>query len=67
MELAKSYIVDQEGDIQSVVLRYQDYKKIETILLDLGLGKAMEEIEDDEEINLDEAKKLTGFNDANSI
>ena len=67
MELAKSYIIDQHGDIQSVVLKYADYRKIESLLLDLGLGKAMEEVADEEEIDLEEAKKLIGFKDASSL
>lgn len=61
MTIAKSYIVDDEGNIKSVVMDYEHYKKIENILLDIGLGKAMEEVADDEEIDFDEAKKVAGF------
>ncbi len=55
------YITDQGGNIKSVVLDYQTFKKIEEILIDYGLGKAMEEVQDDEEVDLDTAMKLTGY------
>ena len=56
MEINKSFIVDDSGKIQSVVLDYESYQKMEALLLDFGLAKAMEEVEDDEEFNLEEAK-----------
>ncbi len=55
------YITDQSGNIKSVVLDYQTFKKIEEILVDYGLGKAMEEVQDDEEVDLETAMKLTGY------
>lgn len=55
------YITDQGGNIKSVVLDYQTFKKIEEIIIDYGLGKAMEEVQDEEEVDLEEAIKLTGF------
>ncbi len=55
------YITDQSGNIKSVVLDYQTFKKIEEILIDYGLGKAMEEVQEDEEVDLDTAMKLTGY------
>lgn len=56
MEMVKSFIVDKKGEIQSVVLDYKSFQKIEEVLLDYGLSRAMEEVEDDEEFNLEEAK-----------
>ena len=56
MEINKSFIVDDSGNIKSVVLDYQSYQKIEALLLDFGLAKAMEEVEDDEEFDLEDAK-----------
>ena len=38
---------DQEEYIKCIILDYQAFKKIEGILIDYGLGKAMEEISDD--------------------
>ena len=37
------------------ILNFQKYKKIEELLLDIGLAKSMEEIMDEEEIDLKEA------------
>ena len=63
MELAKSFIVNNKGDIQSVVLDYKYYQKIEEMLLDYGLLKAMEEVENDEIITLEEAKIKLHYRD----
>ena len=45
MGIAKSYIVDDQGNIKSVVLDYDYFRRIESMMLDLGLGKAMEEVQ----------------------
>jgi len=37
------------------ILSFQKYKKIEELLLDIGLAKSMEEIIDEEEMDLKEA------------
>jgi len=58
MEILKQYIVDEKGNVTKVVLDYDIFKKIEELLLDIGLGRAMEEVEDDEELTLDDAKKV---------
>ena len=61
VKLVKSYITDAKGNIESVILDYKTFRKIEEILLDLGLAKAMKEVEDEEEIDLQKAIKLTGY------
>ena len=61
MEIVDSYITDEKGNIKSVILDYTLYKKLEELILDFGLAKAMEEVSDDEEFDLDEAKKLSDF------
>ena len=61
MELVESYITDDRGKIKSVILNYQKYNKFEEMLLDTALAKAMEEARDDEEVDLQEAKNISGF------
>ena len=56
MEITKSYITDESGAIKSVVIDFKTFKKIEELLLDHALGKAMDEVADDVEYDLDEAK-----------
>lgn len=56
MEIIRSFIVNGEGEIQSVILDYKSYKKIEELFLDYGLLKAMEEVAEDAEVSLEEAK-----------
>ena len=63
MEIQKSYIVDESGDIKKVILDYESFKKIEELILDLGLAKAMEEASDDDEVDLEQAKILMNFQD----
>jgi hypothetical protein len=58
MEIAKEYLVDESGNIKSVLIDIEQYRKIEPIILDHALGEAMTEIEDEEEIDLDDALKL---------
>ncbi|MFQ5675282.1 MAG: antitoxin [bacterium] len=62
----KSFIVDQKGKIESVVLDYNTYRKMEELILDYGLARSMEEIADEEEIDIEEAKKIAGF-DGNKV
>jgi hypothetical protein len=56
MELVKDYIVDETGKVKKVVLDYDMFKKLEELMLDMGLAKAMEEVKDDDELSLEEAK-----------
>ena len=58
MEFPKSCITDENGSIKAVMIDYKIFRKIEDILIDQGLAKAMIEIEEDEEIDLEEAKIL---------
>ena len=58
MDIAKSFITDASGSIKSVIIDYAVFKKIEQILLDEGLARAMTEIQDEEEVDLEEAKIL---------
>jgi RelB Antitoxin len=56
MEITKSYITDETGAIKSVVIDLQTFKKIEELILDYALGKGMNEVADDVEYDLEEAK-----------
>jgi hypothetical protein len=67
MDIVKSYLVDEAGNIKNVVVDYQTFRKIEEALLDVGLGKAMEEVADDEEIDLETAKRIAGFKDERPV
>ena len=58
MNITKSYITDESGNIKSVILDYQVYKKMEELLLDEGLLKAMKEVQNDEEIEYDHVREL---------
>ena len=54
----KQFIVDQDGAIQSVIIDYATFHRMEETLLDAGLQKAMEEIEGEEELSLEDAIRL---------
>lgn len=61
MVVKKRFIVDEGGNIKSVILDYEAFKKIEELLLDFGLAKAMEEVADEEEIDIEEAERILGL------
>jgi hypothetical protein len=61
MQMVKSYITDEDGKIKDVIISYDDFRKLEDLFLDLGLGKSMEEIVSDEEVRLEKAKEIFGF------
>jgi hypothetical protein len=54
MEIKKSYITDERGTIKNVVIDLNTFRKIEDLLLNQGLAKAMDEVQDD----VEEAKIL---------
>jgi hypothetical protein len=58
MNIVKSYITDESGEIKSVIIDYQTYQKIEELLLDEGLLKAMEEVQDEETLEYEEIREL---------
>lgn len=58
MKIPKSYITDENGSIKAVMIDFKTYKKIEDLIIDQGLAKAMMEIEDEDEIGVEEAKVL---------
>ena len=57
MEISKSFITDEGGSIKSVVIDYATFQLIEEALLDKGLAQAMQEVESDETVSLEDAKK----------
>ena len=56
--LSNNSITDETGEIQGVILDYAAYKRIEDILLDQGLLKAMEEVEDEESVDYEEVREF---------
>jgi len=58
VNIVKSYITDESGKIKSVILDYQIYQKIEELLLDEGLLKAMEEMQDEETVEYEDVREL---------
>jgi hypothetical protein len=43
------------------ILKLKLFRMFDDLILDARLAKAMKKVEDDEEYDLDEAKKLSGF------
>ncbi|MBU2444050.1 MAG: antitoxin [Bacteroidetes bacterium] len=57
MTIEKKIVVDENGRPTSVMIDYELFQKLEVILLDIGLAKAMEEADNDEELDLESALK----------
>ena len=63
MEIEKSYITNESGTIKNVVIDLKTFRKIEELILDQGLAKAMDEVQDDVEYDIEEAKILLKQNE----
>jgi len=58
MNITKSYLTDESGYIKSVVIDYHTYQKLEQMLLDEGLLKAMKEVATEDEVDYEEVREL---------
>lgn len=56
-----NFVMDPHGKITGVIMNYMTFQQLEDLLLDYGLGKAMEEVADDDALDLATAKQLAGF------
>jgi hypothetical protein len=57
MEIAKSYLTDKDGKVTGVMIDVETFRKIESVLLDQNLARAMAEVEDEEPVDLETAKR----------
>ena len=57
MEIVKSYLTDEDGTVTAVMIDVETFRKIESVLLDQNLARAMAEVEDDETVDLESAKR----------
>ena len=57
LKIKKEYIVDEQNRKKAVLLDIEVFEKIEEIMESFGLGKYMEEAEEDETLSLEEAKE----------
>ncbi|NEO09839.1 MAG: hypothetical protein F6K51_31430 [Moorea sp. SIO3I8] len=53
--LAQELIADNQGNIQKVVINFQDYKRLIESFEDEGLYRAMMEVKDETPLSLEEA------------
>lgn len=57
LNIRKEYIVTGDNKRKAVLIDIQTFERIEEILESYGLGKYMEEVEDEEAMSLRDAKK----------
>lgn len=57
LEINKNYVLDKNNKPIAVQISIAEFEKIEEILEDYGLGKLIEEVENDETISKEEALK----------
>jgi len=55
--IPRKYITDARNQKQAVIVDIETFNRMESIIEDHGLGKLMEEVEDDEVLSVHEAKK----------
>ncbi|BAY21809.1 hypothetical protein NIES2100_15670 [Calothrix sp. NIES-2100] len=57
LEFHKNYVLDENQQPIAVQIPIAEFEKIEEILEDYGLAKLMEEVEDEERLSKNDAKK----------
>ena len=57
LNIRKEYIVTNDNKRKAVLIDVRTFERIEEILESYGLGKYMEEVEDEEALSVSEAKK----------
>ena len=57
LELKTEYVVTDDNRKRAVLIDIETFEKVEEILESFGLGKYMEEIEDEEVLSLDHARR----------
>ena len=56
LNIKKDYVVTDDKKEKAVLIDIKTFEKIEEILESFGLGKYMEEVEDEEFLGIEEAK-----------
>jgi len=57
LKIKKEYIITDDNKKKAVLIDIETFKKIEEILEDYGLGKYMEEVEQEETLSIEDAKE----------
>lgn len=57
LKIKKEYIVNSKNKKKAVLVDIETFEKIEELLENYGLGKFMEEIEDEEMLTLNDAQE----------
>jgi len=60
LKIKKEYIITDDNKKKAVLIDMETFKKIEEILEDYGLGKYMEEVEQEETLSIEDAKEHYG-------
>jgi PHD/YefM family antitoxin component YafN of YafNO toxin-antitoxin module len=57
LKIKKEYIVNSNNKKKAVLIDIETFEKLEELLENYGLGKYMEEVTDEEELSINEAKE----------
>ncbi len=60
LRIKKEYVITDDNRKKAVLIDVETFRKIEEILEDYGLGKYMEEIEEEETLSIKDAKDYYG-------
>jgi len=60
LRIKKEYVITDDNQKKAVLIDVETFKKIEEILEDYGLGKYMEEIEQEETLPIKDAQEYYG-------
>jgi len=57
LKIKKEYVVNEDNRKRAVLIDIETFEKLEEIIESFGLGKYMEEVEDEEVLDLDRARR----------
>jgi hypothetical protein len=67
LEINKNYVLDENQNAIAIQIPIAEFEKIEEILEDYGLGKLIEEVENDELFSKDKALKYLESLKSNNV
>ena len=60
LEIHKSIVVDENQNPIAVQIPIEEFKRMEEVIENYGLAKMMDEVADDEQLSVQEAKQFYG-------
>jgi hypothetical protein len=67
LPIRKQTIINQDNEITSVIISYNDFLKLEELIENFGLNKLMNEVQPDDYLDISEARKFYSNLEGNKV